>query len=81
MFCFCRCSVGPDKLRFRDSEGSVSSFGEEGEAAQEVDSESPVFSFTTEHEDSSCSKDSNLFKWVFSRRVFKTYDELQNVRC
>ena len=43
-----------------------------------VDSVSLVFSFTTEHEDFSCSKDSKL---VFSRRVFKTYDEMQNVRC
>ena len=60
------------------AEGSVSSFGEEGEAVREVDIESPVFSFKTEHEDFSCSKDS---KWVFSRRVFKTYDEMQNVRC
>ena len=48
-------------------------------AAEDVDSESSVFSFTAEHEDVPCSKDSNLFKWLFFRRAFKTYDEMQNV--
>ena len=60
----------------------MSSLGEEGDkAAEDVDSESPAFSFTAEDEDIPCSKDSNLFNWVFLRRAFKTYDEMQNVWC
>ena len=42
--------------------------GEGGKAAQDINSELPVFLFTAEHEDISFSKDSNLFNWVFLRR-------------
>ena len=48
------------------AKGSVSSLGEVGsKAAEDVDSESSVFSFTAEHEDIPCSKDSNLLSGCF----------------